>query len=97
MPHHGQFQATNEMRLNWNWEVLQLAFVSLYKLVLRQHLSEASMKWTTVMEEPTWKMHQFFHQSVTMEGSLKKKAFISSVHFTQLATFLPNHKNQRKW
>ena len=59
MPHRGQFQATNEMPLNWNWEVLQLALVSLYKLVCRHHLSEASMKWTTVMEEPTWKMHQF--------------------------------------
>ena len=83
MPHHGQFQATNEMCLNWNWEVLQLALVSLYKLVCGYHLSEASMKWTTVTEEPTWKMYWFFHQPLIMEGSLKKKTFVSNVHFTQ--------------
>ena len=29
MPHHGKFQATNEMRLNSNWKVLQLALESL--------------------------------------------------------------------
>lgn len=67
------------------WEVLQLALVSLYKLVHGYHLSEASMRWTTATEEPTWKTYQFFcfRQPLTMEGSLRKKTFISNVHFTQ--------------